>query len=138
MSLKGKAKEHISENINFPSPLQYNLPSGFNKNTTIFGKQKLSYQLDNQSMTPGPGTYQSKSFIMEKAKHSFGKSKRNNATIINELPGPGNYKIQTYVGKEGTSPSLCGRARSLSHSNKNYPGPGSYNPLSHYKTVNIK
>ena len=98
----------------------------------------MSYQLNNQTIAPGPGTYCSKSFIIEAAKHSFGKSKRTNEIKLSESPGPGKYKIPTLIGNEGVSPSFIGRAKSLSEGVKmRCPGPGSYNPTYNWKTINV-
>ena len=94
----------------------------------------MSYENEQRSFIPGPGAYNSKSFMSETSQFSFGKSGRTGIKTHSESPGPGKYSVPSMMCKEGRCPSISGRTHAI-FQHRNIPGPGSYNPLYRWKNT---
>ena len=95
-----------------------------------FGSGQRS-SLDSKSFAPGPGQYAQDTEKLKSAapRFGFGTSTRNDGKTKN-VPGPGNYKTQSFTGKDQPSFSM-GAQSTYSPERKEQahkPGPGNYSP----------
>ena len=144
----GYKREKKIKILKSPSVGSYNLrkSSDFKAPASRFGKEKReNLNLNKTALEyPGPGHY---SFSSEKTsssspKWSFGPNDRNikkkskkNEDNDYQVPGPGYYKIQGYMGKEGNHYSFAKDKYNhsdafdelISKNTINYPTPTTYN-----------
>jgi hypothetical protein len=112
-----------------PGPGNYNPKDDITRHSTPGTKMGtgmrsgLGMKGDNM---PGPGNYDI-SNTLDKGKHiSFGHGTRDNSLEkqFRDLPGPGQYPQQTFMGKDSQGKSILGKIKDRKPDD--IPGPGQY------------
>ncbi|OMJ81022.1 hypothetical protein SteCoe_18583 [Stentor coeruleus] len=120
-SFGGKSDE--KQHFNTPGPGNYNPSVSKFENSPNYRIGTSSRESLKPSGTPGPGTYESKSTIINKPAPKIGTSQRPPLNDAIETPGPGTYQIRPTT-IEGPKYTMTSR-RSTSKINSS-PGPGHY------------
>ena len=114
-----------------PGPGTYNTDDDCIKKGSSSVKIPISsrnYCFDLKEDVPGPGSY------IRNIKHSllggvFTRGKRYGKLNNTEVPGPGSYQSQSFLGKETGSAIITSRKPNPSYDHKLSPGPGDYQIL---------
>lgn len=131
IKIGSSARMNLSKRGNVsPGPGSYN-PLDSNQNmTSKFGtSSRKTFQ--NETLAPGPGTYENKLNIGQGPHYSISGRMAKSGSAQN-LPGPGQYELNTYEKVVPKSPQFSmGSSKrndaSPLKSMMNIPGPGTYN-----------
>lgn len=111
-----------------PGPGNYNPKDEAIRNGTpgtIMGKGKRQ-DLAIKNQIPGPGNYDLNTAANPGKMFSFGSDRRHGSAEkrTREIPGPGTYTAQTFVGKDSQGFSIAGKIPTKY--GNDVPGPGAY------------